>query len=111
MGPFGVGGTDQPLIMPTLFTNGNVYYYPDLAFGLPQDNMVFSDVDWIPGMSSGTLQPFVVSEWTAEGMVVNPETGVVENRVTAEATGVHVQPIDNQNATITGIDFGTTIYS
>lgn len=72
-----------------IVTNDDSNLYPDLARELPRDRLEFSNLNWLPGFDSGSLQSFTLSAWMSEGSVKNSQTGVVENRIVSGAHGVH----------------------
>lgn len=75
-------------------TNNTIFQYPDLVPTLSKDTYTFTDLSWFPGMEAG-VQDFTISNWQAEGMVTNSQTGLAENRVIGGGTHVRFKRISD----------------
>ncbi len=93
----------NPLISFAFVTNSYRQNFPDLVFDLPLDQFTFGDLSWLPGMEGG-LKAFTVESWTSEAMLPNSETGISENRISGELTGVRFSLVGPNTAEISQVD-------
>jgi hypothetical protein len=98
-----------PLVSPSFGSNVLRFTAPDMAEGLPADELHFTETDWIPGLEDGKMKPFTIDTWMAEAMLPNPETGLNENRIAASIGGVHTEPIDGTSVRISQMDSGSAV--
>jgi hypothetical protein len=92
------------LVRLSIVTNAYRHGHPDLIAGMPNDEVHFTSLEWLPGFENGILKPFTVSAWLSESMVTNSQTGISENRIYGGAYNVQIKPTADQKAEITGAD-------
>jgi hypothetical protein len=93
-------GKVMDLTLAIFFSSGSRFIDPKLIEGLPDDEIVFDDVSWIPGMEDGVLRPFTLESWNSEQMDRNSQTGAIENRIVAGENGMQFIPDSAKHASI-----------
>jgi len=86
------GGSENYPLIDSVNVN-SVQKYSGFSSGneLPKDRIACEAYDWLPGGTTSAPLNLEVPRWDCEAMSINPETGLMENRIIGGAVNVQLQ--------------------